>query len=127
MKKYDLILVGLYVLAIALVGGAFLGFGKWSQKKRGVTAELCDRIRQSEVRTVVLNDTHCWIYLQRTSGEERVTIERGQLVSGRIKNIRLSNDTLYIGPLEESGNYLRLNVPDFVKVDTLSVSNITFK
>lgn len=128
MKKYDLILVALYILLLLLVWGGLTSLGKRSNKAKEEITALSERITQTRIHTVVIKNTELRVYIDRKEEQESIAIERGSLPEDGVKLFRLSEDTLYIGGgIGGNENFLALIVPDSVRIDIQEAPHVYYK
>lgn len=124
MKKYDLILIGLYMLFLLVFGGVLYSFGQYQRNEMEKASEICDKIRRMEVKAVVLNDSLLEFHIDREKGTFGIQ-------NGCVRNLegfRLKNDTLYIESVAgKRGNYLFLNVPEGIPVTASPGSRVYYK
>ena len=127
MKKYDLFLLLLYILPVITVVYLYSAFEQPRQYAQEKAKTYFDALQNSEIQTVVVRNTNVDLIVVRESRYLGKKLEiSGNLSLESTPAFRVSGDTLYIGDQEIDSRFLKLQVADEVKVDTLGAPNIIF-
>lgn len=127
MKKYDLILIALYVAFLLILWGVLKSYVYTNMEDRREVNELVDAIRRTDLKAVVIRNTEMYVKIRRTD-EDRVQIRGGNLCRTNKEAMRLAGDTLYIGsPMGADRDYIRMTIPDSMQVILSAAPNVNFQ
>lgn len=127
MKKYDLILIALYVAFLLILWGVLKSYVYTNMEDRREVNELVDAIRRTDLKAVVIRNTEMYVKIRRTD-EDRVQIRGGNLCRTNKEAMRLAGDTLYIGSLMGADrDYIRMTIPDSMQVILSAAPNVDFQ
>lgn len=124
MKKYDLIIVALYAVVLLTTWGIVVfRMGKIVRMQQEVE-ELNERIRKTDIHTVVMSRTDMVIHVYKDPALENVILEQGLLNVTAGEGMRISRDTLYVEPLAGARYYLNMRVPEHVNIVASDTPNV---
>lgn len=127
MKKYDLILVALYVAFLLILWGVLKSYVYTNMEDRREVNELVDAVSRTDLKAVVIRNTEMFVKIRRTD-EDRVQITGGNLRQTNKEAMRLSGDTLYIGSrMGADRDYIRMTIPDSMQVILSAAPNVDFE
>lgn len=129
MKKYDLLLVGLYMLPVLVFVVTAFVFFKMGEHRQKETLDYVMRLYQTPINTVEIRDTGGKLKVIRDSAHQfdfRAKVEfQGSLYNDAMGSaIRVSGDTLKIGDFNYFGKSVTLYVGEEVKVDTINCTEV---
>lgn len=128
MKKYDLILVALYVTSLLVLWGILNGYLREDIRNRQEMHTLESDVERADLKAVVIKNTDLNVFVRRVGDADRVAITDGHIRRTDRQNIRLSRDTLYISvPTGMNGCFVSLSVPDSVRVIISAAPNVIFE
>lgn len=127
MKKYDLILVALYVAFLLILWGVLKSYVYTNMEARREVNELVDAVSRTDLKAVVIRNTEMFVKIRRTD-EDRVQITGGNLRETNKEAMRLAGDTLYIGSRTGAErDYIRMTIPDSMQVILSAAPNVDFE
>lgn len=127
MKKYDLILVALYVAFLFILWGVLKSYVYTNMEDRREVNELVDAVSRTDLKAVVIQNTELYVKIRRTD-EDRVQITGGNLRQANKEAMRLSGDTLYIGSRTGTEHdYIRMTIPDSMQVILSAAPHVDFE
>lgn len=122
MKKYDLILVGIYIIPVVLAFVIFYALNNPSSREIKEAETYFKELYKQPVKTVVIYETNMYINVFQTPEK----IQQGFKLTGamaleNVKSCRIVHDTLFMScKYGDSAGFLKLQVSSDVKVDTLN-------
>lgn len=129
MKKYDLLLVGLYVLPVLLFFVFFTAYFSMGKNRQKEALEYVMQLYQTPIHTVMIKDFGGKLKVVRDSTHQfdfRAKVEfQGSLYNDAMgSTISVSGDTLKISDFDYFGESVTLYVGEEVKVETINSTGV---
>ena len=119
MKKYDLILLGLYVTILIVIIGIVLSVEKQESQAKMEVKSYMEALYKKSVNTVTVKDTPLHLTLVRGDLSRQGFVLSGYMYVRNADFFKVQGDTLVITGKKEAVSRLTLHLASDVKIDTV--------
>ena len=119
MKKYDLILLGLYVTILIVIIGIALSVEKQESQAKMEVKSYMEALYKKPVNTVTVKDTPLHLTIVRGDLSRQGFVLSGYMYVRNADFFKVQGDTLVITGKKEVVSRLTLHLASDVKIDTV--------